>query len=586
MTASGLPALLPRVARALRQRCVQWLRRSPRWQAWERRRLAWLAAGMHSAQVQARPAGLAAPLLDMALLRQAFEAEGDYHVVDLDALQPHDAAALAAAGIDLAVLRGQRSDRRLKAAGAGSGLLPPQIFDAGYQRDALQAGALAFDSPCSGRPLRSAHSLLAASGASVFYRFTEGERVFYLAVGRESLGYQPVYWYFPAQQLVALLGSRDWAWLGRWELDQLRAFMLQHRADVARYLQPAAAPHARVALVDHHHFAHHLWNSLSGVQALLGRASGGADGADGANEAGGPIRANNPAAPAFERLAATAEPLGPIEEIFPELAPGAVLHLSAADLPLRAVREGWFIVRAGGLVVNDDLVSRLRRVALAHCSDTARQQLAGLRAASGPRVWFTIRTGTRTWASQAQGIAELASALHQQQPGMALVIDGLAVPWLRRPTDKFSWLDGMRAAELQLVAEIRARLPAGLPVTVLAGASIFDGVALSEAADVYVATHGTLQNKLGWLANCPGVVHGSSLVLRGISGPIGQYCAFWSRAGGVAPRYLQPDQVHDIEQVTGANTRRWAQTLNHYEVDGPALRQAVAEVLAQRQPAA
>lgn len=569
MTAAGAPALLPRLARALRQRSVQWLRRSPRWRAWEQRRLAGLAEGMHRAQVQARPAGLAALLLDMALLRQAFEAEGDYHVVDLDALQPQDQAALAAAGLDLAVLRGQRSDRRLKAAGAGSGLLPPQIFDAQYQRDALQAGALSALSPCSGQPLHSPHSLLAASGASVFYRFTEGERVFYLAVGRESLGYQPVYWYLPERRLVVLLGSRDWAWLGRWELDQLRAFMLMHRAEVARYLQPGGAPHARVALVDHHHFAHHLWNSLSGVQALLGRAT----------PAGA---ASGPATPAFERLAATAEPLGPIEEIFPELPPDAVLHLSAAELPLRAVRERWFLVRAGGLVVDDTLVSRLRRVALAHCSDTARQQLAALRATRGPRLWFTIRTGTRTWASQAQGIADLATELHRQHPDLALVIDGLAVPWLRRPTDKFSWLDGMRAAELQLVDEIRARLPAGLPVTVLAGASIFDGVALSETADAYVATHGTLQNKLGWLANCPGVVHGSRLVLGGISGPIGQYCAFWSRAGGVAPVYLQPEQVHDIAQVTGANTRRWAQTLNHYEVDAQALRNAVNQVLAQR----
>lgn len=562
MSRVGALVQIRRALCAAQRRIVQLARRNSAFQAWEQRRLALLAAGVHQTQPRAFPAGLAAPLLDMALLRQAFEAEGSYRVVDLDDLQQADLAALAEAGLDPAVIGTQRSDRRLKEAGADSGLLPPQIFDGHYQRATLDAGALAFTSPFSGQALSSVHSLLAASGASVFYRFVEADQVFYLAVGRESLGYQPVYWYFPRRQLVVLLGSRDWAWLGRWELDQLRAFMLMHRREVVRYLGSGTKPHARVALVDHHHFAHHLWNSLSGVQALLPRAG-----------------ERLP----FDLLAATAEPLGPVEEIFPELLPDAVAHLAADALPLRALEQRWFLVRAGGLVVDDDLVARLRRVARAHASAGARQQLADLLARPGPRVWVTIRTGTRTWASQAQGLATLVCELHQRYPEMALVIDGLAVPWLRRASDKFPWLEAMRAAELQLVDAIRARLPAGLPVTVLAGASIFDGVMLSEAADLYIATHGTLQNKLGWLANCPGVVHGSRLVLGGISGPIQQYCAFWSRADGVAPHYLRPEQVRDIEHVTGAATRRWAQTLNHYEVDAQALLAAAADALAARQ---
>lgn len=167
---------LGRALRAVRQRTVNLARRSAAWRNWERRRLDWLAEGLHQARVQARPAGLAVCLLDMALLRQAFEAEGDYHVVDLDALQDRDRAALAEAGIDLAVLAAQRSDRRLKAAGPGSDLLPPQIFDLSYQREALASGALDFASPFSGRPLSSPHSLLAMTGASVFYRFVDGDR--------------------------------------------------------------------------------------------------------------------------------------------------------------------------------------------------------------------------------------------------------------------------------------------------------------------------------------------------------------------------------------------------------------------------
>lgn len=542
-----------RIGRFVRRAVVRGLRRLPAW----RRAEAGLYRRLEAGFVQGRPGSAAwRVLLDVQLLREAFVDAGDYRVVDLNALTPDDEALLARLGTTAARLASLRCDRRLKQAAGGPRPKPPEVFDTAYQAQALQARALAFDSPFSGRPLASSRSLLCGPGHSIFYRYTDAGRSFWLAVGRESLGYQPVYLYLPDEQVVLLLGNRQWAWLGRWEIDQLRAFTVCHAARVLAYLHDPRPPVA-VALADHHHFAHHLWNCLSGVQALVA--------------AGAP----------FDRLAVTAEPMGPMDRLFPELPAERFAFLSDAELPMRALAGNWFLVRAGGLVVDDALVRRLHGVAAA-AAPAALADAAALRERHWPILWASVRTGSRSWLSQAEGIAALATALQRDFPRLALVIDGFALPWLRRESDRVAWADAMVRDERAVVAALRARLDPAIPLRVNVGEPMAVSVVYSQVTDAYVATHGSLQNKIGWLGNTPGVVHGNRLVLSGIGAPLEDYCAFWSRANGVAPLYLDPLRVQDAAGSADPQDLRWANTADHYELAWPDLHALLRRALAGR----
>ena len=74
------------------------------------------------------------------------------------------------------------------------------------------------------------------------------------------------------------------------------------------------------------------------------------------------------------------------------------------------------------------------------------------------------------------------------------------------------------------------------------GHSIFDANVWAQAIDVYVSPYGSLQHKVGWFANKPGLVHTNETLLQNRA----EYV--WAAVeNGIPPRYITRDSVSDIK---------------------------------------
>lgn len=96
--------------------------------------------------------------------------------------------------------------------------------------------------------------------------------------------------------------------------------------------------------------------------------------------------------------------------------------------------------------------------------------------------------------------------------------------------------------------------------------------------DCYVAHHGSLQHKVGWLSGAPGVVHSNSLVL---STP-----DLWEPALKVRPNAPRPIDLNasDVQDVPGARRKsknRWLDDLDNYEMDPMAAYRPLKRIIEQ-----
>ena len=139
--------------------------------------------------------------------------------------------------------------------------------------------------------------------------------------------------------------------------------------------------------------------------------------------------------------------------------------------------------------------------------------IARLKTDHWPIVCVTLRTGNRTWVSQQEGMIAIAHLLARDYPNAALIVDG------------FSRLHGQSAMppaqqeqiihqELALVQAMRKALGGGLNIQTTIGEPIVHSMVYTQIIDCYLAHHGSLQHKIGWLSNAPGLVHATAWCCR------------------------------------------------------------------------
>lgn len=469
-------------------------------------------------------------------IREVLVLGGDYRVVDPNNTTEVDRSFLDSLGISSRhILANSTTDQpetsNLGLNNDGSALA--------FQLDAVKSRMLSVTCPWTGELLKSTHSFLPEINSPIYYRFTSQGETLFLAVGREGMGYVKIYFYLPRHKTVILLGDSDWAWLGRWELDQFRAYMLANCRKVGRYLCTTSPPQVCV-VVDRDQFAHHIWNCLTGLE----RATHTGAGED------------------ISALLVSTEPAGPIGELFPEFK-SRVHHVSENKLPDYSIDHHCLLVRIGGTVVVDAVIQRLRRVAGATCDTETIDSALSLRQQHWPVLWATIRTENRSWVSQVEGIAAIANRMKAKYPDFALIIDGYCVP---HGTGRLSSnVTAMIHAELEAASRVTALLDPGIKVVINVGRPLLESVLYAQSMDVYLAHHGTLQNKVAWLSGKPGVVHSNTAVLAGIRGTKRFYAAFRSIDNGVYPVYLEPSVVTNLSGATQKSRLRWLDPVDNYD---------------------
>ncbi|MDO9241849.1 MAG: hypothetical protein Q7U30_17710 [Methylicorpusculum sp.] len=415
-------------------------------------------------------------------------------------------------------------------------------YDRTFQLQTIKNRFIKAICPRTGVTLHSDRSLLPEAGGSVFYRFIGQEHPFYLAVGRAGMGYIKTFLYMPDVQTIILLGDNDWAWLGRWEIDQFRAYLISDYKKIFGYLTNQTIP-GIYALLDQYHFAHHIWNTLTGLSKIATKEYG----------------------DLIDSLLITNEPMGPIDQLFPEFEKNQYLRLSNSEIVDFVIEKNLFVIRPGGTIVTDEIMDRIYRVAIDNTVPYYLKDAQDFRAKHWPILWATIRTGNRSWHMQAEGIANIANKFKKIYPNFALVVDGYAIPYGEDIIN--NKVTNVIANEEVVAQKIRDLLDVSIEVRFFVGKPIFQSVIYSRFIDVYLAHHGSIQHKIAWLSNKPGLVHSNKKVLSGIGGTKRYYAAFTSTKSEVLPHYLDPEIMTDISGATEEGDSRWDFALSHYDFD-------------------
>jgi hypothetical protein len=121
-----------------------------------------------------------------------------------------------------------------------------------------------------------------------------------------------------------------------------------------------------------------------------------------------------------------------------------------------------------------------------------------------------------------------------------------------------------------IVENIHKKLKSDVAIYNTVGCSLYESIIWANSIDLYLAHHGTIQHKVGWLANKPGVVHSNTKVLKSSHHYIEN-----AREKGIKPIYIHPRFVQDIQlNISGPHNN-----LDSYEVDWQVLEQYLLKVI-------
>jgi hypothetical protein len=406
-----------------------------------------------------------------------------------------------------------------------------------FQSAAVNRRAVYAFCPFTGKLIKSEHSFLANINV-IFYRF-QSIGVFYVVVAGLD-GFKKNALYFPKEELIVTTGN-SWTFEED-DLFELKARVVSNPLLCHKYLTNCNASSKRTAVcIGFFHFAHHLWNELSGLHRLY--------------------REN--LLRRIDKFLVLREPLGDIQHIFPEIPNIKIEKKSDTSAIFEEIlTHNYLAVRVGDYSVAKDLIHRVYRVAKGNCSRTLMSTVKEVRKRYSPLLWVGIRVGSRTWINQVDGLSNVISSLHAEFPRLGVIFDGFSLPADRiTGSADDSEYAGILSKENKVVSDIIKRVkqhPEGTPgIFSIIGSSIFEANIWAHAIDVYVSPYGTLQHKVGWFANKPGIIHTNRTVLANPSKYI------WAAIdNAIRPHYISDAAVTDIRNLERAVLYRELRDLN------------------------
>jgi len=409
---------------------------------------------------------------------------------------------------------------------------PNERFGRRYQRSVLRRGGLRLLSPKTGEPVLATESV--AINGKTFYRFVEAERAgtpieYFVIASRIRFGFPLVGLFVPEKNVLL-----------SWEHGGKHAVTNRHLTALTE-ARSAQHPSVRISeapviLMGHTSFAHHLWNELSALDTII----------------------RSDCLPPASAILVAREPLGKIEEIFPELLGCQITRVDPGP-PLCGFRTGGLFVNLGALCIPEQLRRRMVAFAQSRSSAAARAIIAELPQIGGPIFWISVRTQNPTLTNQHDVLVRVACLLLHRYGNCGIVFDGFSLPedWMRTAEDMQTTYarlasESHKASEA-IIASIRALSPPGPRqlVTSIAGMSLLDCFAIAQCATVYLCHEGSIQHKIGWTANVPGIIHGNRRVSA--DGLVARHSA--RLENGLAPLITPREMLADV--VTGHKERNY-----------------------------
>ena len=445
---------------------------------------------------------------------RSFEAHSHRKIINIRGIDEMDRDYLAKEGISTDYLL-----RNLRKTIRGA------YLDAlAFQLRAIHEKAVYAVCPFTGKLIASHHSLLANINV-IFYRFDSVQVFYVITAGLD--GFKKNALYFPQQELIVTSGK---AWtFEESDLIELQARMVCNFDACYRYLSNYKACDKKVAVcIGFFHFAHHLWNELPGIGRLV--RTGTIDNVD--------------------KFLVLREPLGDILQIFPEIPTEKLEKENSTDAIFDYIlNNNYLVVRVGEYVTTRDTITRVYEVAKANSRPETLDLVRQTRQQHFPLLWIGIRVGSRTWVNQVTGLTRLIEALYAEFPRLGIVFDGFSLPADRSDqlSDKQEY-DKFVLQENRVVNDIIETLSQNHRQTPgifnIVGSSIYDANVWANAIDVYVSPYGSLQHKVGWFANKPGIIHANTTVLDHSTKYV------WVPVeNAIRPRYVPPTAVADVRSI-------------------------------------
>jgi hypothetical protein len=391
----------------------------------------------------------------------------------------------------------------------------------------------------------------------IFYRF-ESKNSFYLITTHINTGFKKGALYFPNFNLLIKADDPQWGVLPS-VIPKFQALMVTHYHEAIFYLNNRNPKKLAVCLGDDN-FAHHIFNELSGLYRL--------EKAHLLNQ--------------IETFFILRETLGKIENIFPQISPQkskriAIINhtkIQKEEAYIQIFREtlknNYFCLHVGDCYITNTLAQRIYQLAIKseNCSKLLNQ-IQTIKKFHYPLLWISIRVDNRTWTDQENGFANLIDALAEKFPKLGVVFDGFSY---QEDTLFSGKTNELQVIEKQndIVKNIHQKLQSDVAIYNTVGCSLYESIIWANSIDFYLAHHGTIQHKVGWLANKPGIVHSNTKVLKSSHHYIEN-----AREKGIKPIYIHPRYVQDV-QLNISDPRN---NLDNYQVDWQVLQQYLLEVI-------
>ena len=161
--------------------------------------------------------------------------------------------------------------------------------------------------------------------------------------------------------------------------------------------------------------------------------------------------------------------------------------------------------------------------------------------------------------SQVEGIAWVINQLASKFPDLCVLFDGFSIP--HGCSESYvADLHGVILQQKKAVSEIRSLVKPQVECRDIVGTTIHESIVWSYAIDAYVCHHGSIQHKVGWIANKPGVIHTNEK-----SAGVGKnHSTFWARENAVCPMIVTGA---DSNRPTNQSVSDARKNLQNYECD-------------------
>jgi hypothetical protein len=279
-----------------------------------------------------------------------------------------------------------------------------------------------------------------------------------------------------------------------------------------------------IVVAGNRNFAHHLWNELTAFEQLVSQSV--------------PL-------PTRELVIAH-EPLGRIDRIFPEIA-----HWKIHRVPFASMPQALY-VNLGGYRISERMRTRMLQHARREVSSDIDSLIQYIKSIAGPVFWISVRTNPPTFENQRELIVAVCRRLLNSNVRCCILLDGFSLPEDWSSTDDATSESYRTLAEASrneidaIIGELSHTMRSSSQLLVNAGGiRLLDSIALAQLADAYFCHSGSVQHKIGWTANKPGIIHGPRKALSKAKDPRTWHSERLDEA--VPPLPLPRQMIQDVE---------------------------------------